>query len=226
MTTYPQGLTLQRETLPGVAGAVTPPPPAASSKPRLLKEHACTVALPDGTEGACRYERLGPACHRFDYRYGDGSFLSRQYVTKPLGNAAIADVEAKARELAAAAFDEAMEHERKDYFARVTEPTDGSRKKNPSLYCLDAEKAKEHGGKYALCMPLGNGRLLRVSSVVTTFSEIAVKWRNRTNAAFVVGCCNRLDRRWEMPRLNPLHTEGHPQIARADAAVEASKDER
>lgn len=187
---------------------------ARAARVRLLKEQNGSVPLLDGSEGTFQYERLGPACHRFDYRHGNGSLLSRQYVTKPLRNS-VADIEAKARDLAPAAFMEAMEHERKNWFARVTEPTDGSRRKDTSRYCLDAAKAKEYGGKYALCLPLGNGRLLRISPVTEKFEEIAGMWRTRTNSQFVAACCNRLDRRWETLRLNPLHAEGHPRPAEA-----------
>lgn len=191
---------------------------AQPSRSRLLKDHSGNVPLPDGTEGTFRYERLGPACHRFDFRHCNGSPLSRQYLTKPLGNST-PDIEAKARDLASAAFMEAMENERRDYFARVTEPTDGSRRKDTSRYCLDAAKAKEYGGKYSLCMPLGNGRLIRVSSVVDTFEKITGMWRTRKNTHFVIACCNRLDRRWETLRLNPLHAEGHPRPAEASDGV-------
>ncbi len=187
------------------------PAPRPAARGRLLKTHACSVSFPDGTDGTATYERLGPAYHRFDFRYGDGSAMPRQHLTRPLGNRP-ADIEAKARELAGVCFREAIEVERRDYFARATEPADGSRKKDPSKYRMPAGRAKEIGGKYALCLPFPSGRrYVRLSPALDCFEEAAALWRQRRDGRCVVACANRLDRCWELPKYNPLLTEGHPR---------------
>jgi hypothetical protein len=194
--TFPRGLTLSE------AERVHVTAPRGNS---LVKQHECAVTFPDGSRGTCCYERLGPAYHRFDYRYGDGAPLPRQWWTKPLSNT-IASIEAAAQARADAAFTAAIESERRDRFARVSEPTDGSRKKRPELYRMDAKTAKAQGGKYALCQPLGN-HLLATSRLFDKIGEANDAWKQAGNPALVVACCNRLDRRWEVPKYNPLHQE-------------------
>jgi hypothetical protein len=119
------------------------------------------VSFPDGTDGTCRYERLGPACHRFEYRYGDGAAMPWQHLTRPLENNGYA-IEQQAQALAAACFTQATEAERRDYFARASEPTSGSRKADPSRYQFSAKRARAVGGRYALCCRVGE-RLIPVS---------------------------------------------------------------
>lgn len=183
--------------------------PLSRSRTRLLKSHDCPVPLPDGTDGTCRYERLGPACHRFTYHYQGGALLARLYQTRPLENTPDA-LEAAARQLAPDAFAAAIEHERRDHFARATLPTDGSRTVHPATYRLRAGRAKRLGGRYALCRPVGR-HLVPVSLAFDRLSEGADLWRTRTHPEAVLACCCRLDRRWELLRYNPLLAEGHPR---------------
>jgi hypothetical protein len=176
---------------------------------RLVKTHEFSVAYPDGTTGSCSYERLGPAYHRFDFRYFDGKRLPRQYWTLPLMNCQ-ETIEEAGRARAEDAFKEAIEVERKDYFARATEPTDGSRKANPKKFRLSAKQAKEMGGKYALCIFVGS-TLLPVTRRFDTLQEANARWIEKGNPALFVACCNRLDRCWGIPRYSPLYKE-HPQL--------------
>jgi hypothetical protein len=210
MTSFPRGLTLPEAQRHAV------------SRSHLLKAHSCAVSYPDGADGAVAYERLGPACHRFEFRYSNGAILSRRYLTRPLGNTP-ADIEAKAREMAESAFLEAIEHERRDYFARVSEPTDGSRRKNPLRYQVKPAEAKQHGGRYALCLLIGT-RLVRMSATVKTIAEANDLWQKRGDPNLVVACCNRLDRKWEVPRYNPLHKQ-HDFRKAVAAAVTSGKEE-
>jgi hypothetical protein len=190
--------------------AVTPPDAPPKKRGALLKAHRFGVSYPDGTEGTCAYERFGPAYHLFCHSYGDGSPLPRQYHTRQLGNRP-EDVEAKGRELAAAAFSEAVERERKDRFARVTPPTDGSRKPDTSLFRLSPADAKRHGGRYALCLPMPSGRLVRSSATFATLAEANHAWEEVGDRRLVVACCSRLDRRWLAPKYNPLYAKGAPR---------------
>jgi hypothetical protein len=181
---------------------------------KLLKVHTCSVCFPDGTSGLAAYERLGPAYHRFGYRYHDNAVLPHLYHLKPLENTPAA-IEAKARELAATSFQEAIRKERQDRFCRVSEPTDGSRKKDPGKYQMTAKAAKEQGGKYAVCQKIGS-RLLPASSLFDTIEEANDAWKRLGEDKYVVGCCNRLDRCWETPKYNPMPVEG---VEEPDAAA-------
>ena len=202
---------------PGAAFALEAPPASTAAMPtqvsrrgKLLRQHRFTVHYPDGTEGTCAYERFGPAYHLFCYQYGDGSPLPRQYHTRPLGNTP-GEIEAKGRELAVTAFCEAVERERRDRFARVTPPTDGSRKPDPALFRLSPADAKRHGGRYSLCLPMPSGRLVRSSATFLTLAEANRAWEEVGDRRLVVACCNRLDRCWQAPRYNPLYAKGAPK---------------
>ncbi len=185
---------------------------------RLLKEHCCTVTYPDGREGACRYERLGPACHRFGFTNSeDGAFVSREYWTRPLQNTRPA-IEEKAKEMAAVAFTSAMERERKEYFCRASEGA--GRVKHPERYQMTAERAKQMAGKYALCQPVGSA-LVPVSAAFASLEAANAAWKARGDTRLVVACCCRLDRCWERPRYNPLYRQ-YPDMAPRNTATNAA----
>ena len=178
-----------------------------------MRDLTFEVTYPDATEGTCSYERLGPAYHRFEYRYRDGAHLSRTYRTLPLGNTPPEIAEA-GKASAEKAFFEAVEHERKDYFARVTEPTDGSRKKKLLGRAMEAFQAKRYGGRYAVCLMLPeSGRAIRVTQDVATIREANALWVARGRIpSYAACCCNRMDRRWEMPKYNPMYADpGYPE---------------
>lgn len=177
---------------------------------RLRKAHSCAVRFPDGSEGRCRYERGGPAWHLFHFELGtftEGEFkpdrephLPRQGWSKTLGND-LAAIEAKARELAQAAFADAIERERREFFMRASEGR--GRTKNPALYSMTARNAKRLAGRYALCRPIGK-TLIAHAPLFATLAEANAAWMERFNPALVVACGNRLDRCWQQPRFNPL----------------------
>lgn len=179
----------------------------------LLKTHCCEVRYPDGKTGDCRYERLGPRWHLFHFSYEEaGVPLPQQAWAYPLDNTP-AYIEAKARELAASAYQAAIVHERQEYFQRASEPSNGSRKKNPALYRLTAGKAKEWAGKYALCQRSGT-TLLATGWIYDTLDEANAAWKEKHDTSFVVGCCCRLNRAWELPRFNPLYALFDPRCQR------------
>jgi hypothetical protein len=180
-------------------------PPTSRGSTRLLKAHQGTVTYPDGEAGAFTYERLGPACHRFDFRWGDGSPLSRRYVTAPLGNHP-QSIEEKAEELAPLAFADAIERERKGRFARVSYEPGETTALLKFRWRLCPCDVRQHGGKYALCLRIGS-HWVRLSAAYDTLEEACDRWRDRANDGAVVCCCHRRNRRWEQPKYNPLHKE-------------------
>jgi hypothetical protein len=181
----------------------------AGNTSRLLKAHTFAVTYPDGQPGTCHYERGGPRWHTFRYAYGDGSSMPRQIVTERLAND-LASIEAKGSALADACYREAIAVEQKHYFRRATEPSDGSRKKNPARYRMKAALAKQLAGKYALCRRYGES-LLAVGPVRDTLEQANADWRLRKDQKLVVGCCSRLDRALQLPKFNPLYAECDPR---------------
>ena len=130
--------------------------------------------------GECRYECGGPRWHVFHFGY-DGQPLPRQVWMQSLSNSAT-HIQAKAQELAASAYREAIARERQDYFQRGSEPSDGSRKKNPALYRLTPSGAKEWAGKYALCHKAGDA-LIRIGPVYDTLDDANAAWQDNQRHA-------------------------------------------
>lgn len=192
-----------------MAAAATAAATWSRPRTRLLKTHECGVTYPDGGDGRCTYERLGPRWHLFCFRYADGTPFPRQYWAHELMNC-VETIEQAAQAQADSAFAEAIEKERLSYFARATEPSDGSRKKDPKKYRLPAGKAKKQGGMYALCLNVGSG-LFPLSRTFKTLKEANAAWAETGDPKLFVACCNRLDRCWEIPRFNPLYKE-HPEL--------------
>jgi hypothetical protein len=214
--------------LPGLPSSSSPRP---SGPGQIVRSHRFPVTYLDGQVGTCSYERKGPAWHvfRYAYVYGGGEdALPHLHWTRPLPTtgtdsaAQAAAIEAKGRELAERSFKEAVERERQNYFARASEPTDGSRKKDPAKYRMSAKRAKELGGKYALCyrspqtghlIPLAGPTYEKIEEANDAWREMRAHRRARDPeiSQTVVGCCNRLDRCWELPRYNPFYKEHDPR---------------
>lgn len=184
-------------------------PGGTNGNSRLLKTHTFAVTFPDGKEGTCRYERGGPAWHLFHFLYHDGAPLPRQTLTTRLANDT-GSIEGKGKDLVDGCYREAIEREREWYFRRATEPSDGSRKKRPDRYCMKAGKAKELAGLYAVCRPTRDG--LRVEGMLyRDLTKANQEWREKGDTRFVVACCNRLDRCWEVVKFNTLYREFDPR---------------
>jgi hypothetical protein len=206
---HPRGLTLTAEEREKV-GYTLSSQPGTVRVGRLIKTHRFKVSFPDGTEGECSYERLGPAYHRFDYCYFDGAALPRQYVTRPIINTT-EEIEKKGRELALDCFTEAIHVEQKDYFKRISPPTSGTRVPRKERFSMTAKKAKEFSGKYAICVHVGK-KLVPISSALYDSQATANHaWKALGQTQWVVACLNRMDRCWETCKYNPLHAEGHPR---------------
>ncbi len=171
----------------------------------VTKAHEFTVTFPDLTSGTCRYERLAPKWHRFHFTYGDGTRLP--YVLWDKGLAGdLTSLEEKGQELAVRCFAEAVERERKEYFCRASEPSDGSRERRPEVSRMKADAAKAIAGKYALCTRIGDN-LMTQSALYPTLERANDAWRELGNPRLLVACGNRLDRCWELPKFNPLYAE-------------------
>ena len=171
----------------------------------VTKAHEFTVTFPDATQGTGRYERLAPKWHRFHFTYGDGTRLP--YVLWDKGLAGdLSSLEEKGQELTARCFAEAVERERKDYFLRASEPSDGTRKRRPEVSRMKADLAKANAGKYALCLRVGDF-LMTQSALYSTLERANDAWRELGDPRLVVACGNRLDRCWEVPKFNPLYAE-------------------
>ena len=189
-------------SLPGSVPSVT----HSRSGEAVTKAHEFTVTFPDHTTGTCRYERLAPKWHRFHFDYEDGTRLPSVMWEKGLAND-LSSLEAKGQELAARCFAEAVLRERKEYFCRASEPSDGTRKRRPEVFRMKAEMAKAKAGIYVLCYPR-NGVLSSFGAHFSTLEEANHSWRQQTDRhRMVVACCNRLDRCWECPKFNPLYAE-------------------
>ncbi len=198
-------------------------PNSQAGRSRLLKQHDCPVEYPDCSQGWCRYERKGPHWHVFTFYRGvddkpaqagqtgpanPGEWLSVVTRTEPMANTPEA-MEAKSKELTEVAFWRAVEQERKNWFARATS-TEGHIP-HPRTFRMEAVRAKQIGGKYALCLKIGDA-LLPMSAIVDTLHEACGMWRERPDKHNVaVACCSRLDRNWQLCELNPLTKEGHPK---------------
>jgi len=175
----------------------------------LLKTHSCKVQYPDGHSGECRYERMAPKWHLFHYVYEELP-IGHQAYTYAMENS-VASIEAKAQELTAAAYRAAIDYERRNYFQRASEPKDGSRKRQPHLYRMKAAQAKELAGRYALCRRSGT-MLFVFGKAYESLNEANAAWREMGDTKIVVGCCNRLDRCWQLPRFNTLYAEFDPRV--------------
>ena len=117
---------------------------------RFLKSHSFAVSLPDGTEGSCCYERLGPKFHRFIYTYEDGTVLPHQIVWEALPNDP-QSLEQEGQSRTEACFRDAVEYERREYFCRASEPSDGSRKQRPEMFS-DESQGRQRAGRALRCL--------------------------------------------------------------------------
>jgi hypothetical protein len=178
--------------------------------------HRFAVTYPCGGSGHCRYERLGPACHRFRFFDWDGAELPRQYRSERLPSGGAPAIEATGQNLTTAVYAEAIQREQADWFRRASLPGDGSRTIDPARYRLKAGKARRLAGRYALCVRVGPS-LLPCSRTFEHLEEANQAWRTGGTNDVYVACCSRLDRRWLLPRYNPLYAEGHPRKEGDDA---------
>ena len=184
---------------------------------KIIKEHTCPVTYPDGLSGFCRYERQAPTFHRFRFTDKRGQVVATIWHSERLPSAVEA-IEKKAAESLSAAFAEIIERERKEYFARASEYP--GRNKRPERFQMSTERAKEVGGKYAICVPMGETgeRLIPVTETFETLEAANQAWREKGDARLVVACGNRLDRCWEKPKRNTLYKE-FPDMAPSSGAA-------
>jgi hypothetical protein len=171
---------------------------------RLITSLDCAVTYPDGSAGCASYQRVSPTYHKVTYRSEDGIQLARLTFYEQLHPDHI-NLEAFLVENVGKAFEKAIETERADFFARATYPAGGHRSVDPNKATLKPDKAKRLAGRYAVCLVLPSGKLLAVSRDYETVHEANNRFLAEPRADHVVACCSRLDRRWMVPRYNPLH---------------------
>jgi len=186
------------------------PVPLGTARPRLFKSHRFEVNYPDGSTGHATYERLAPFAHRFRFFDCDKRELPRQYWNKGLvGGQCAHAVEGLGQDLVTTVFEEAIERERREFFCRVSHPTNG-RLIEPKRYQLRAGRARKYAGKYALCVQIGQ-KLVPCSRLFDTLAAANTAWLESPKDDVYVACCSLLDRRWMLPRYNPLYASGHPR---------------
>jgi hypothetical protein len=185
-------------------------PPRRGRSP-ILRELTCTVTFPDRREGKCTYDRRALNWHLFRYQYCDDVWMP--YVNWSVRfEGSEEEIRVKAQELAADSYRLAILREKKDYFQRASEPSDGSRKRAPHKYQLSSAAARANAGYYAVCKPLSGGGAYILSPRLYKDIETAnEEWRERGDTRLQVLCCNRLDRCWELPRYNTLYAEHDPR---------------
>lgn len=129
---------------------------SGASRLPLVKQHACSVTLPDGSCCRVGYTRQSPRAHRFDF---DPPLRQTLYAMTALDNS-VAGIEAKAQALAKAAFRMAQQEESKT-MQRATPPP-GYRKATLSSEAsrISAKTAQGLAGRYAVCLRFVSGRLL------------------------------------------------------------------
>ena len=183
----------------------------------LLKEHDCAVLFPDGTTGTCHYVRGAPAWHIFRFRHpGRGENSTRpmhrrdlpvQHINVGLENTPTT-IALKAQELAGVAYDAAIRQEAREYFRRVTKPAGYEDYDWCAPSIISCKRAKEIGGKFAVCIRIGNKLIPAGDTFFNTIEEANAAWRkSEARQERFVACACRWGRRWELPRFNPLYGE-------------------
>jgi len=128
-------------------------------------------------------------------------------VTSFLENTTVA-IALKAQELADKAYEAGIRAEQKDWFRRAVAPP--GQRVDPAQCQMSVKRAKEIGGKYALCVRLGE-KQIPSRDLFETIEGANTAWRERADRSLTVGCACRYSRRWEMPRFNPLYAETAPE---------------
>lgn len=169
---------------------------------RLVKRHTLTVTLPDGTSCPVQYDRYGPRAYRFHYQ----APLYEQVWGRENLKGGLAEVEAKAQELARVVFSLAQKSEQKAMRRKTLPP--GTNRNNIPPAQFNCKMADLYGGKYAVCLRLASGALLRLGPSYLTPEEAQrelVANQSTYSTPCVVGICNRFLRRWQEPKfLAPL----------------------
>ena len=176
---------------------------APGSRSSFVRSHTCVVALPDETTCQVSYTRYNHRSHRFDF----GSPLDQRIWIDPYLDGSVAAVEHKAQEIAAEAFAQAQEAERKQ-MGRKTRPT-GTPKPDPkNAGYLSVKEADRCGGRYAACLKLTSGTLQRLGELHEEPSGAVQEIRSGKHdqckifvaQQIVIGICNRGLRHWQEPR--------------------------
>jgi hypothetical protein len=169
----------------------------------MVRAHTCTVTLPDQSTCQVHYTRYNARSHKFDF----GSPIHQRLWIDPFMDGTARAVEEKAQEIAAEAFRMAQAAEVKE-MQRKTLPAGAQKPDRKDPQTLSCKAADECAGKYAVCLRLLSGTLMRLGDLhelpEQAVEEIASDRHDpRTmmqGQAMVIGICNRAHRRWQEPR--------------------------
>ena len=174
------------------------------SKTGLIEEAFVTVCYPDATPGRVHMLRSAGGAYWAEWYHGPKEKrLCRQsmQVKDPKSLVSLCET---AQEYAPHSYRLGMELEKKEYFLRASETPSSPRKKRPELYQITPAQSKELAGKYAICTYSG----LRIHGPYDTIEKANEVWLALSDGSrMAVMCCNRLDRCWQCPTLNPLYSD-------------------
>jgi|SRR5579871_3507336 len=217
MARHPKGVTLtaQERSLAGYDGS------------KAVKTHSVTITLPNGVSCPVQYERQSSRCHEFEF----GAPLNRHRWIYEGITGGIPAIEAKARELAAQEFQQALEQEQKA-MRRKGSPTGRNAGRMDTGPEIEAKVADKLGGTYAVCGKSKSGRLVRIGGVYDKpdgalkeiESGVHANVRLHNGQKLVVGICNRSTQRWEEPAFLPMTDPAAVQADSNPTAVAPDTD--
>lgn len=196
--------------------------PGSSNGNGVTRSHECTVNLPDGRTCSVSYTRISPMSHKFFFH---APVLQRIWIDPRL-DGSIAAIEAKAQDIATDAFGNAQTEEQKE-MRRRTQPSHARAEDRGPRPVMSAKNADRYAGKYAVCLKLSEGGLLRIGPLIDSPRELPaevglLRYRELLDAGqrLAIGICDRSRRRWIEPRflvtrfpepaVSPAHVKPKP----------------
>lgn len=129
---------------------------------------------------------------------------SRSWIDPRL-DGSVEAIEAKAQDAAAEAFRRAQAQEQKDRRSR-TKPSNIDLADRPAQTSMSAKNADRYAGKYAVCLRLSEGGLLRIGALIDRPEELPaemaqLRYKELLEAGqqLAIGICDRTLRRWVEP---------------------------
>src|SRR5437016_4752453 len=127
----------------------------------VVREHTCTVKMPDGSDCTVSYTRVNPRSHKFLFH---APILQQIWIDPRLDGSA-ETIEAKAQEVAGEAFRKAQTDEQKE-MRRRTAPSAAETTDRSARPSMAAKNADRYAGKYTVCLKFSEGSLLRIGPLI------------------------------------------------------------